>query len=371
MSKDFYDVLGVNKSSSDAEIKKAYRRLAMKYHPDRNPDDPKAEEKFKEVQNAYDILSDPQKKQAYDQFGHAGVDPNRQAGAGGFEGFGDSFSDIFSDLFGGGGRRRRPTKGSDLQYDLRITLEEAVHGKTFKIRVPTTIGCDDCDGSGAKKGTKPETCKQCGGSGQVRMSQGFINIQQTCPVCRGQGKIISEPCHSCRGQGQKTLEKTWSVKVPAGIDQGDRIRLEGKGEAGENGLPPGDLYVRINIKPHKIFERDGEDLYCTAPVDIATACLGGDIQIPTLEGGVTVKIPSGAQSGKRYRLRGKGIKSINRAEKGDLYIELSIETPVNLTDAQKDLMRQFRDSIQADIRKHSPKQNSFIDSVKNFFKFSS
>ena len=323
MAKDLYDILGVSKSSSNADIKKAYRRLAMKYHPDRNKDNAEAEQKFKEVQAAYAVLSDAEKKQAYDQYGHAGINPNMGGGAGGFEGFGADFSDIFSDLFGSGSSRRsRSTRGADLQYELTMTLDEAIHGKEFKIRVPTTISCNECSGSGAKKGTKVNNCGRCGGSGQVHMSQGFISIQQTCPSCSGRGKTISDPCTKCRGHGLTKEEKTWSVKIPAGIDDGDRIRLEGKGEMGNDGNP-GDLYVRVSIRRHDIFERDGEDLYCEAPVNIVTATLGGDITIPTLEGDVKIKIPKGTQTGKRFRLRGKGITSIRRASKGDLYIQIN------------------------------------------------
>jgi molecular chaperone DnaJ len=370
MEKDLYDILGVSKSSNDAEIKKAYRRLAMKHHPDRNKDNPEAEQKFKEIQAAYAVLSDSQKKQAYDQYGHAGINPNMGGGAagGGFGDFGDSFSDIFSDLFGGGGnsRRARSSRGSDLQYDLTMTLDEAIQGKEFKIRVPTTISCAECSGSGAQKGTKADTCGQCGGSGQVRMSQGFISIQQTCPSCSGKGKKITNPCGQCRGHGLVKEEKTWSVKIPAGIDDGDRIRLEGKGEMGSAGAP-GDLYVRVHIRQHSIFERDGEDLYCEAPVNIITATLGGEITIPTLEGDVKIKIPKGTQTGKRFRLRGKGITSIRHASKGDLYIQVMVETPVNLNSKQEDLLLAFGKSMEKNQSKHSPNQKTFFDSVKNFF----
>lgn len=365
MEKDLYDILSVSRSATDAEIKKSYRRLAMKYHPDRNKGNAEAEQKFKEVQAAYSILSDAKKKQAYDQYGHAGINPNMDGG--GFEGFGDSFSDIFSDLFGGGGNRQsRSTRGADLQYELTMTLDEAIHGKEFKIRVPTTVSCDQCGGSGAKKGTKVDNCTRCGGSGQVRLSQGFISIQQTCPNCSGRGKTISDPCHKCYGHGLAKEEKTWSVKIPAGIDNGDRIRLEGKGETGGRGKP-GDLYVRVNIRQHDIFDRDGEDLYCEAPVNIMTATLGGEITIPTLEGDVKIKIPKGTQTGKRFRLRGKGITSIRHASKGDLYIKIMVETPVNLNAKQEQLLVDFGQSLDKNQNKHSPNQKSFFDSVKSFF----
>lgn len=366
MEKDLYDILGVKRSSSGAEIKKAYRQLAMKYHPDRNKGDTKAEQKFKEVQAAYAVLSDSQKKQAYDQYGHAGINPN-MGGGGGFDGFGTDFSDIFSDLFGGGGGRRSTrTRGADLQYELTMTLDEAIHGKEFKIRVPTTVSCDTCAGSGAKKGTSAQSCTRCNGNGQVRMSQGFISIQQTCPECSGRGKVITDPCAKCHGSGLRKEEKTWSVKIPAGIDDGDRIRLEGKGEIGSSG-EAGDLYVRVNVRRHDIFERDGEDLYCEAPVNIITATLGGEIIIPTLEGEVKIKVPKGTQTGKRFRLRGKGITSIRHAAKGDLYIQIMVETPVNLNAKQEELLQDFGKSLSKNQNKHSPNQKSFFDSVKNFF----
>ena len=314
MSKrDYYEILGVNKDASDEEIKKAYRKLAMKHHPDRNPDNPKAEEHFKEAKEAYEILSDASKRAAYDQYGHAGVD--QQAGMGGAGGFGggfaDAFGDIFGDIFGGGGGRGGRSnvyRGADLRYNLEISLEEAARGTETKIRIPTMEECDTCHGSGAKPGTKPETCPTCGGHGQVRMQQGFFSIQQACPKCHGSGKVIADPCPTCQGSGRVKQHKTLSVKIPSGVDEGDRIRLSGEGEAGVNGGPPGDLYVVIQIKPHAVFQRDHNDLHCEMPISFTTAALGGEIEIPTLDGHAKIKIPAETQSGKVFRLRGKGIK---------------------------------------------------------------
>jgi len=372
MSKrDYYDVLGVDKSADEKEIKKAYRRVAMKYHPDRNPDDPNAEDKFKEATEAYDVLMDSEKRAAYDQYGHAGVDPNM--GGGGFGGgnFSDIFGDVFGDIFGGGGGGGRghggPQRGSDLRYTLDIALEDAVKGTTVEIRVPSLSACDTCGGSGAKKGSSPTTCGTCGGAGQVRMQQGFFQVQQTCPTCRGRGKTISDPCGACHGQGRVEKTKTLSVKVPPGVDTGDRIRLSGEGEAGPEGGPAGDLFVQMSVKQHPIFERDGKHLYCEVPITFVDACLGGELEVPTLDGRVKLKIPAGTQTGKLFRLRGKGVKPVRGGSVGDLLCRAVLETPVNLNKKQKGLLEQFRDSLGEGGTSHSPRQTSWFEGVKNFF----
>jgi molecular chaperone DnaJ len=374
MSKrDYYEVLGVNRDAAEDEIKKAYRKLAMKYHPDRNPDSKEAEDKFKQVKEAYEILSDAQKRSAYDQFGHAGVDQN--AGAGGFRGgngfgdFSDAFSDIFGDIFGGGrgGGRSQVFRGADLRYNMEITLEEAARGCERQIRIPAHEHCDTCHGSGAKPGTQPTTCATCGGHGQVRMSQGFFSVQQTCPTCHGSGKQISDPCPKCRGAGQIKTTKTLNVKIPAGVDEGDRIRLAGEGEPGENGGPNGDLYVVTHIKPHAVFQREGMDLHCEMPISFASAALGGEVEIPTLDGMAKVKISAETQSGRIYRLRGKGIKAVRGNNFGDLMCHVVVETPVNLTERQKELLREFEDISQTDTATHNPRAKSFMDKLKDFF----
>jgi molecular chaperone DnaJ len=372
MSKrDYYEVLGVPKNASDEDIKKAYRKLAMKFHPDRNPDDKGAEEKFKEAKAAYEILSDSDKRAAYDQFGHAGVDPQAGMG-GGFGGFGgggfsDAFSDIFGDIFGGGGgsRRDRVYRGADLRYNLEIGLEEAARGTETKIRIPALEECGTCHGSGARPGTTPTTCSTCGGHGQVRIQQGFFSVQQTCPRCGGTGKMVSDPCPTCHGEGRVKKHKTLSVKIPAGVDSGDRIRLGGEGEAGVNGGPPGDLYVVIHLKEHPVFKRDGDDLHCDMPISFATAALGGELEIPTLDGHAKIRIPPETQTGKAFRLRGKGIKGVRSHAPGDLLCHMQVETPVNLSERQKELLREL-DSLSPG-RNNNPRAQSFMDKVKAFF----
>lgn len=370
--RDYYEVLGVNKDASDEEIKKAYRRLAMKHHPDRNPDNPKAEEHFKEAKEAYEILSDSGKRAAYDQYGHAGVDSTMRGGGGqGFEGFGggfaDAFGDIFGDIFGGGGRRSNVYRGADLRYNLEISLEEAARGTETKIRIPTMTECETCHGSGAKPGTQPITCPTCAGHGQVRMQQGFFSIQQTCPNCHGSGKVVQSPCPACHGVGRLKQHKTLSVKIPAGVDEGDRIRLSGEGEAGVNGGPPGDLYVVIQIKPHGVFQRDHNDLHCEMPISFTIAALGGEIEIPTLEGSAKIKIPAETQSGKVFRLRGKGIKGVRSSNYGDLMCHVVVETPVNLTERQRELLRELEEINRRDGDRHNPRAKSWMEKVKEFF----
>ncbi|APR04890.1 molecular chaperone DnaJ [Thauera chlorobenzoica] len=372
MSKrDYYEVLGVNRDASDDEIKKAYRKLAMKHHPDRNPDNKGAEEKFKEAKEAYEMLSDPQKKAAYDRYGHAGVDPSMGAGPGaqGFDGFSDAFGDIFGDLFGAGrgGSRSNVYRGADLRYNLEITLEEAARGAEKTIRIPTVEECATCHGSGAKPGTQPKPCPTCNGHGQVRVQQGFFSIQQTCPKCHGSGKIIPDPCRDCGGAGRVKKHKTLEVKIPAGIDEGMRLRHAGHGEPGVNGGPPGDLYVEIHIRKHAMFERDHDDLHCEMPISISTAALGGEIEIPTLEGMARLKIPAETQSGKVFRLRGKGIKNVRSHVHGDLMCHVVVETPVNLTERQKELLREFEEISSGNADRHNPKAKSWMDKVKDFF----
>lgn len=371
---DYYQVLGVAKNASEAEIKKAYRKLAMKYHPDRNPNDKTAEENFKQVKEAYEVLSNAQKRAAYDQFGHAGVDPNMGGaggqGFGGFGGFGDVFEDIFENIFSGGGPRQgqsRAQRGADLRYNLELKLEEAAKGTQVEIKVPTQVLCEQCQGSGAKKGSKPTACETCDGAGQVRIQQGFFSIQQTCPNCQGEGKVISDPCSACHGQGRVRDRKTLSVKIPAGIDNGDRIRLTNEGEAGVHGGPAGDLYVQVSIKPHPIFTRDENDLQCEVPICFTTAALGGELEVPTLDGRVTLKVPAETQSGKVFRLRGKGVKSVRGYGTGDLLCKVTVETPVNLSKEQKNILNQLKESLASSKKKHSPKSSSWFAGVKKFF----
>ena len=368
--RDYYEVLGVSKSASADEIKKAYRRLAMKHHPDRNKDDDGSEARFKEAKEAYEVLKDVEKRSTYDRFGHEGLQ-GAAGGAGGFgaEGFGDIFGDVFGDIFGGGRRGGGPQvfRGADLGYELKLELEKAVAGDNVTIDVPTQVSCETCSGSGAKKGSEPVQCSTCGGVGQVRMQQGFFSIQQTCPACKGAGTTIADPCVDCHGRGRVRKTRTLAVKVPAGVDDGDRIRLSGEGEAGRNGGPPGDLYVEIRVNPHKLFERDGANLSCEVPVSIAAATLGGEVELPTLDGNVALKIPSGTQSGKVFRLRGKGVRTVRDPRVGDLFAQVAVETPVNLTAEQRDLLEQFDASLRSGGEKHSPRAGGWLDTVKRFF----
>jgi molecular chaperone DnaJ len=371
--RDFYEVLGVNRDASDEDIKKSYRKLAMKWHPDRNPDNPKAEEHFKEAKLAYEILSDAKKRAAYDQFGHAGVDASAMSGAGagaGFSGFGDVFSDIFGEIFGGaGGRSGRSSvfRGADLRYNLEISLEQAAKGFETRIRIPTMAECATCKGSGAKPGTQPQTCSTCRGNGQVRVSQGPFSIAQTCPRCHGTGKMITSPCTACSGAGRVKHQKTLQVRIPSGVDEGDRVRLTSEGEPGVNGGPPGDLYVQVHIKPHPVFQRDHDDLHCEMPVSFTTAALGGDIDIPTLDGTARIRVPAESQSGKTFRLRGKGIKGVRSDFPGDLFCHVVVETPVSLTERQKELLREFETISQGDAARHNPRSKGWFDKVKEFF----
>ncbi len=371
--RDYYEVLGVSKSASADEIKKAYRRLAMKHHPDRNKDNGEAaEKKFKEAKEAYEVLKDDEKRATYDRFGHDGLKMGGGAGgAGGFsaEGFGDIFGDVFGDIFGGGRRGGGPQvfRGADLGYELKLDLETAVAGDSVTIDVPTQVSCDTCGGSGARKGSEPVKCSTCGGVGQVRMQQGFFSIQQTCPACKGVGTTIADPCNDCHGRGRVRKTRTLSVKVPAGVDDGDRIRLSGEGEVGRNGGPPGDLYVEIRVKPHKIFEREGANLSCEVPVSFATATLGGEVELPTLDGHVSLKVPAGTQSGKVFRLRGKGVTTVRDPRQGDLFAQVAVETPVNLTAEQKAMLEKFDEAVREGGEKHSPRAGGWLDTVKRFF----
>jgi molecular chaperone DnaJ len=369
--RDYYEVLGLDRNAGEADIKKAYRRLAMKFHPDRNPDAPDAEEKFKEATEAYEVLSDAEKKQAYDQFGHAAFDSSSMGGGRGAGGFsGSSFADIFSDVFGdlfGGGTRGGAGRGSDLRYTLELDLERAVRGDTVEIRVPVLAACDDCGGSGARKGTSPTSCPDCGGHGQIRVSQGFFSLQQTCPRCRGAGKVIKEPCRVCGGTGRREQRKTLSVKIPPGVDSGDRIRLAGEGEGGYAGGPPGDLFVQISVRDHPIFKRDGADLFCEVPISFADAALGGELDVPTLDGRVKLKVPPETQTGRLFRMRGKGVTPVRGGQTGDLLCRVFVETPVKLNSEQKDLLEKLRNSLRKGGASHSPKETSWFQGVKDFF----
>lgn len=369
----FYEILGVERSVDGKALKSAFRKKAMAYHPDRNPGDEEAEAKFKEVSNAYEILSDEQKRAAYDRFGHAAFENGGAGGPGngGFSGrpediFGDVFGDVFSEFFGGRrGSRGGPARGADLRFDYEITLEEAFHGKHADITIPTTDNCEDCGGSGAEPGSQPETCNVCGGAGRVRAQQGFFTMERTCGHCQGRGTVITKPCKTCGGRGNVRSDRTLSVNIPAGIDDGQRIRLQGEGEAGAHGGPKGDLYIFVSVLEHDIFERDGSDLYARAPVPMCTAALGGEIEMPTIDGGRSkISIPEGAQTGKRMRLRSKGMPSLRSGHSGDLYIEIFVETPRNLSAKQKEMLREFSDEC---CEQTSPEHESFLSRVKRFF----
>ncbi|MGE4634999.1 MAG: molecular chaperone DnaJ [Arenicellales bacterium] len=369
--RDYYEVLGVDRTASDAELKKAYRRLAMKYHPDRNSGDVSAEKHFKEAKEAYEMLSDAQKRSAFDQFGHAGVDSSAGTSGAGAAGVGDVFGDIFGDIFGGGGggsggRRRGTGRGADMQYALELSLEDAVHGTESRIRVPSQVRCETCSGSGARPGTTPSSCSTCAGQGQVRMQQGFFSIQQTCPDCRGRGTVISSPCSDCHGNGTVQKTKTLQVKVPAGVDDGDQIRLAGEGQGSTAGSS-GDLYVQIRIRQHPIFSRDGDNLYCEMPVSVAMAALGGEIEIPTLNGRAQLKIPPESQSERVFRLRSKGVRNVRSSEVGDLYCKIKLEIPVKLNRKQKDILREFDRMLKEGGERHTPRESSWSDRMKSFF----
>ncbi len=373
--KDFYKVLGVAKTASEDELKKAYRKLAMQYHPDRNKDNPDAESKFKEVNEAYDTLKDPDKRAAYDRFGAAGAQQFR-GGAGGFQGadfsgFGSAFSDIFEDMFGDAMGRRNPTgpqRGSDVQFTLEISLEDAFKGKEAKLKIPTIDPCDACNGSGSEGGGKPEKCPSCDGAGRVRATQGFFTIERACPTCNGAGTIIKSPCKKCGGAGRMRGEKTLQVSIPAGVEEGRRIRVAGEGEAGVRGGPRGDLFVLIAVKPHPFFKRNGANLFCRVPVPMTTAALGGSVDVPTIEGsGTRIKIPPGTQTGEQLRIKGKGMSILRSDARGDMYIEIFVETPVNLDKKQADLMKQLDDSLEKAGRKNSPESETFFKKVKEFW----
>jgi len=371
--RDYYKVLDLPRTATEAEVKKAYRRLAMKFHPDRNPGDKEAEENFKEAKEAYEVLSETDKRTIYDQHGHAGIDASRQGGGRGNPGsdaFGEMFGEMFGDIFGGGrrgGGRAQVFRGADLKYELEIDLGQAVFGHAVEIDVAKLMECDTCGGSGAAKGHKPVTCDTCHGAGQVRISQGFFQLQQPCPKCRGTGTLIKNPCDTCLGQGRVRRSKRLAVKIPGGVDTGDRIRLSGEGESGRNGGPPGDLYVEVHVRDHEIFDRDGADLLCEAPVSFATAVLGGTIEVPTLDGHVSLKVPSETQSGTQFRLRGKGVKPVRGGAHGDLFCTVVVETPVKLNAEQRELLRKFEESVNKDASKHAPRGESFLEGVKRFF----
>ncbi|CEN32339.1 Chaperone protein DnaJ [Candidatus Westeberhardia cardiocondylae] len=367
---DYYEILGVSRNAGEREIKKAYKRLAIKFHPDRNPGNTEAEKNFKKIKKAYEILSDPKKKTAYDQYGHAAFEQNNINGefTTSSSDFGDIFGDVFGDIFGRNNRKKKTYRGSDLCYNIELSLEEAVKGTKREIRIPTLETCGICNGTGTKSGTLPTLCKTCRGHGQIQMQQGFFTIQQTCPTCHGEGKIIQYPCNFCQGNGRVEKYKTLSIKIPAGVDNNDRIRLSGKRESGKNRIQNGDLYIQIHVKKHKIFERENNDLYCEVPINFSIAALGGEIEVPTINGKVELKIPSETQSGKLLRMRGKGVKSIRDGKQGDLLCKIVVETPVKLNERQKQLLKDLKTSFDGPSgNKNSPRSKSFLDGVKKFF----
>lgn len=375
--RDYYEILGVSKTADEKELKTAFRNLAKRHHPDANPGDKTAEHKFKEVNEAYEVLKDPQKRAAYDRFGHQAFENGRGGGGPGFgPDFSSSMSDIFEDLFGefmggqrgrGGGRGPRGSqaqRGADLRYNMEITLTEAFSGKTAQIRVPASIACETCNGSGAKPGSSPKTCSSCGGAGAVRSQSGFFTVERTCPTCQGRGQVISDPCQACHGQGRISKERTLSVNIPAGVEDGTRIRLASEGEAGLRGGPPGDLYIFLSVRPHEFFQRDGADLFCKVPLSMTTASLGGEVEVPTIDGKkARVSVPEGTQSGKQFRLKGKGMPVLRSSQLGDMYIQVAVETPVNLSRRQRELLREF----EKEQRNNSPESEGFFAKAKAFW----
>ncbi len=381
---DYYETLGVSREASDDDLKKAYRKQAMQYHPDRNPDDKEAEQKFKEVNEAYEVLKDDQKRAAYDRFGHAafeqgmggggfggggfGGGPFGGSGFGGGGGFADIFEEMFGDFMGGGGRRGGQSAGSghDIRYNMEITLEDAYQGRKTEIRVPTSVPCEECNGTGSEGGKAPETCSSCHGRGRIRVQSGFFTVERTCPTCQGNGTVIKTPCRACGGSGRVHREKALSVSIPPGVEDGTRIRLAGEGEAGLRGGVPGDLYIFLSVSPHRIFQRDGADIHCRVPIPMTTAALGGNIEVPTVDGGrAKINIPDGTQTGHQFRLRSKGMSVLRSMSRGDMFVEAVVETPVNLTKRQQELLREFEQELEND--KNNPESQGFFSKVREFF----